>query len=205
MYISLRVFASIKQDGKIKSIRIPPIHTSKGGACAAVPPRNRSRESPPRLHRCAQRAAAALCNTPLCNGRTGSSSTRHLQRLSLRADAGMQSRSAGPSQCPSRIAGRSALRRPLLVREGRDHIPECILVLLVLLRVLHLRVGSQVLQIEGVGLAAKQPLKGLLCVTPHLQRHRIEQREVGGDQHVAHARLDPQRRLQDAVAQVELR
>ena len=96
-------------------------------------------------------------------------------------------------------------QRLLLVREGRDHIPECILVLLVLLRVLHLRVGSQVLQIEGVGLAAKQPLKGLLCVTSRFQRHRIEQREVGGDQHVAHARLDPQRRLQDAVAQVELR
>lgn len=118
MYISLRVFASIKQDGKIKSIRIPPIHTSKGGACAAVPPRNRSRESPPRLHRCAQRAAAALCNTPLCNGRTGSSSTRHLQRLSLRADAGMQSRSAGPSQCPSRIAGTAPSPRP---RRTRSH------------------------------------------------------------------------------------
>ena len=118
MYISLRMFASIKQKGKIKSIHTPPIHTGKGEACAAVPPRNRSRESPPRLHRCVQRAAAALCNTPLCNGRTGSSSTRHLQQQSLHAGGGMQSRSAGPSQCPSRIAGTAPSPRP---RRTRSH------------------------------------------------------------------------------------
>ena len=68
-------------------------------------------------------------------------------------------------------------QRLLLVREGRDHIPECILVLLVLLRVLHLRVGSQVLQIEGVGSCRKAAIEKDFYASLHASNATASNRE----------------------------
>ena len=90
---------------EIKSIRIPPIHTGRGGVCDVTPPQNRSRELPLHSHRYAQLEAVGLCNTPPYSGKIESSSIHHLHHPLLRADAGTQSHSAGPSQHQLRTAG----------------------------------------------------------------------------------------------------
>lgn len=90
---------------EIKSIRNLPIHTSKGGACDAIHPQNRSKESLLHSHMCVQLEAVGLCNTPLCNERIESSSMNHLQPPSLRVDVGTKNHLAEPSQRQSRIAG----------------------------------------------------------------------------------------------------